>query len=302
MTSSAVSNSAISILNAIGIGFGGAIGIDIQCKVRATLSPKKKDDREFLVVRTLTKDEHGLIPKCVSYVEYFLKVKLPNDNKLVVEVDSDIPVAVGLKSSSAISTAVVSSVSELLSGKEISARDVLRLSCKASVDCGVSITGAYDDAISSLLGGMVLTNNRRFRVLKHADIPSNLGSIAVVRVPRRMKVYTSSVRTEMYSQFKKNSKDAFQLAKQGNIMGAMMLNSLVQCSTLGYTFEPIISAILGGATCAGVSGKGPAIACLCTTSKISRQIERRWIEDSKNPDEIQVIRTNVVQPKELMNS
>jgi shikimate kinase len=297
-----MTNSAISIVNAIGTGLGGAIGIDIPCRAKATLRSKQKEDRENLIVKTSTRDEHDLIPKCVSYVEHYLSLKPPKESGLLIEVESHIPVAVGLKSSSAISTAVVSAVAKLMGGKEIGAEVVLGLSCNGSKASGASITGAYDDAVSCLLGGMVLTDNRHFHVLKHTSVPSYLGAIAVVRVPRRMKIYTSSVRSESYSQFKKNAKDAFELAKQGNVIGAMMLNSLIQCSALGYSFDPIISAILEGATCAGVSGKGPAIAALCSTNKIAKQIESRWLEEAKNQLEIDVIKTNVVQPKELLDS
>jgi shikimate kinase len=305
ISASATSNSAISVLNAIGSGLGGAIGIDIRSRVRATLRFVKSKDHKNLRVRNTgaAKDQHGLIPKCVKYVLNYLDLRIPEENEIVVEVDSDIPVAVGLKSSSAVSSAVIAAVSKLLSGKDLEAKTVLELSCKASIDSHVSVTGAFDDAVSCFLGGLVLTNNRTFSVLRHARFPSNLGSYAIVRIPRRVKVYTSSVRKEIYSPFRKSAEDAFRLAIQRNISGAMMLNSLIQCSALGYSFDPVMTSILEGATCAGVSGKGPAIAAICTSTKTARQIEKRWHEENKNSNrEIEVIKTRVVQPRKLLIS
>lgn len=298
----AASSSAISVVNAIGTGLGGAIGIAIPCSVTAAFNSKNKGDKKKLLVKSSILDKHNLVPTCVSYVEHFLSAKPPTGSKLALEIESDIPVAFGLKSSSAISTAVVSAVTKLYAGKEIEADTILRLSCNASKASGASITGAYDDAIACLLGGLVLTNNRDFRVFKHTKVPTSLGELAIVRVPLRSKVYTSSVKRESYSSFRKNAKDAFEMGEKGNVMGAMMLNSLIQCSALGYSFEPVMSAILEGASSAGVSGKGPAIAALCATNTVARRIEKRWFDESENGNEIEVIKTRVVQPKKLLKS
>jgi shikimate kinase len=312
MASTVTTHSAISIVNAIRTGLGGAIGIDLLCRIRASISDKKKDQRGDLTVKTTNIDSHGLIQTCVNYVERYLSIKLPKNSKITIGIDSDIPVAVGLKSSSAISTGVVSAVARLLGEEEeeeIGAKDILEISCRASKDSQASITGAFDDAIACFLGGLVLTDNRHLRVLKHTEVPNDLGSIVVLRVPRTMKKYTSSIKREIYSQFKNNAMKAFDLAKSGNVLGAMMLNSLIQCSALGYSFSPVFSAISEGATCAGVSGKGPAIAAICITSKIANRIQKAWYEEeqeatAKNrkslPHGISVLRTKVVQPRELL--
>src|SRR5579871_6893483 len=115
---SATTHSAISILNAIGTGRGGAIGIDLKCKVTASLERKKKANEPSLVVKTKVFDKHALISKCVDYVLHYYSLKIEKDSKLVIEIASDIPTAVGLKSSSAVSTAVVQAVAKVL-GRQI---------------------------------------------------------------------------------------------------------------------------------------------------------------------------------------
>lgn len=286
-------HSAISVVNAIGTGFGAAIGISIPCKVEASIIP---DDGkgEHILIQTSTFDKHLMIPKCVDYVERFLSLHVPKDYQLQINVDSKIPVAVGLKSSSSISTAVVAAVAKLIGKKEPDSRTVLRLSCDASKDSGASITGAYDDATSCFLGGLVLTDNLNYRILKRIKIPRNLGRIVLVRAPTRSKLYTSSINKNAYSKYRNNSKDAFELARKGDIKAAMLLNSLAQCSVLGYSFDPILMPVEQGATCAGISGKGPAISAMCTTSKIARRIEKRW-KEMKDGDEFTIIKTSTFE-------
>ena len=100
-----------------------------------------------------------------------------------------------------------------------------------------------------------------------------------------------------YSNFKESLKEALELAKHEDILGAMMMNSLVQCSALGYSFEPVLFAMEEGASCAGITGKGPAIAALCSTNRIADQIEKRWKQFEGNAT---LIRTRVVQPREIL--
>jgi shikimate kinase len=290
-------HSAISVVNAIGTGFGAAIGISIPCQVEASLIPAN-GEKEPVVIRTSTLDKHRLIPKCVEYVEQFLSVRVPKDYQLQINVDSKIPVAVGLKSSSSISTAVVAAVAMLFGKKELDSKAVLRLSCDASKDSGASITGAYDDATSCFLGGLVLTDNSNYRILKHSKIPENLGRIVLVRAPTKSKVYTSSVNKYAYAKYKNNSRVSFELTMKGDIKAAMILNSLVQCSVLGYSFDPILVALEEGATCAGISGKGPALSAMCTTNKIANRIETRWRE-MKDGHEFTLIRTTTFDARDV---
>jgi shikimate kinase len=290
-------NSAISIVNAIGTGYGGAIGIDLSCTALAAFESKK----ETLTVKTNVRDVHKLVPHCFEYVKKTLGVNAPPGMGVTVEIDSAIPVAVGLKSSSAVSTSVVGAFSKLfLSEKHLPhPKTLLEISCRASRSSGASITGALDDACACLAGGMVLTDNTNFHILRHSAVPRELGRLVLVSFPPRRKVYTSSTRKRSLRQFRESSMEAFQLAKKLEyVAGAMMLNSLVQCSTLGYSFEPILLALREGATCAGVTGKGPALAAMCHSTKISNRIRKAWKETSPS---WMIIDTRIVQPKELVH-
>ncbi len=300
------SHSAISVVNALTTGKGSTIGIDLTCKITATLVDKKsipmglnREARRGVVIESGFKDHHRLIETSKRYTERFLRATIPADKVISFKIKSEIPPAVGLKSSSAISIASVEAVAGVLS-KKLDSAQILKISCLASKDSGASITGAYDDAAGCLLGGMVLTNNLKFTLIRQIRVPESLGKIVLIRVPKKERKYTSSVDTKVYSSFKAESLKAFEFAKQELVAQAMILNSIIQCAALGYSFEPISSAIDAGATASGISGKGPAITALCQTSKAARFIEKRWKEEAESP--IDVLRTEVVQPRRLFGS
>lgn len=288
----ATTHSAISVVNAIPTGRGATIGIDIPCRV--TVGIRKNLDSK-IKIETDTRDPHNLVATCVRYTMKRLRVKLPRSSTIVVRVKSKIPPAVGLKSSSAVSVAVVKAVQELYSSK-LDTSSILKISSTASKDTRASLTGAYDDASAALLGGMVFTDNRRFKLLKHSRIRKELGSNVAILVPNQKKKLTSSIESNVFSQFRNESFRAFEFAFEGEIPQAMFLNSVVLCASLGYSIRPVVSAISEGATASGVTGKGPAIAALCDSSKVLHRVTKKWYEETRN---CRVILTKIVQPEKL---
>jgi shikimate kinase len=288
------SHSAVSIVNAIATGKGAAIGIGLDCKIKAILIKRKSHRRVLL--ESNVKDRHRLIETCVEYTERFLKSKIPENSAVSLSIQSEIPYAVGLKSSSAVSIACVTAISNALN-KKLDYRDILRISCLASKGSGASITGAYDDASACLLGGFVVTDNYQFKLVRHTRVPKSIGELALIRLPSGKKKYTSSVDSKVYSNLKQESMKAIDYARRSKIAQAMMMNSIVQCAALDYSFEPITFALEEGATAAGISGKGPAIAAFCQSSKIAHAIEKRWIEESLSP--LEILKTKIVQPERV---
>ena len=291
-----MTHSAISVVNALATGKGAAIGIDLKCKVEARTVPRVNSGHtEFKILSDLP-DAHDLARASVLFALKQIGYNIPEDLSLSLRIESEIPIAVGLKSSSALSVAVVESVFKLF-GKELGHKEILNTSCAASKYCGASITGAYDDASASLLGGLVLTDNTLFRIVKHERVPEELGSIVLVRIPERAKRFTSSVDTRVYGRFRKESSEAFEFARKMDITQAMVENSIAQCAALDYSFGPISEALLNGASVAGLSGKGPAIAAICSSSKIGERVSRAWLESNQG---VRFIKTNLVQPQFLL--
>jgi shikimate kinase len=292
-----VTNSAITVVSAFASGKGAAIGIGIPCEVIAELKERKNGDKssDLKIVGTIS-DPHKLVHmSAIDSIDY-LRVSIPKSHQLVISIDSKIPVAVGLKSSSAVSVAVVKAIFGLYSENQEADRsqEILRLSCKASIRSGASLTGAFDDAAAGFLGGLVFSDNIKFKLLGQENVKKDIGSIVKILVPEREKKLTSSLDLSAYQEYKKMSLEAFRFAVDGVLAQGMLLNSIIHSLVHHYSLRPVVSSISEGATAAGISGKGPAVAAICRNSKTSDRVARRWLEENEN---CKVITSSVIQPK-----
>ncbi|MEM4311749.1 MAG: shikimate kinase [Nitrososphaerales archaeon] len=243
---------AISIVNAIALGKGAALGLDLKCEAYVELSKGKGEivveiEKEPLEDKNLVKE----------IVRRTLKNFGDKDYSVYVKTSSEIPIAKGLKSSSAISNAVSLALHGALYDK-FNDFDVINLGVDASISYGVSITGAYDDACASYFGGLVITDNYERKLIKREALDE---LDVVILVPER-KRYTKSVEKEIKA-IKFLVEEAFNLSLKGEYFKAMTLNGLIYSMALQESTAPVYEALKFGALGAGLSGKGPAIAALC---------------------------------------
>jgi shikimate kinase len=291
----AESHSAITVVSAFASGKGVAIGIDIPCRVKAELRNVENSTSRVIVTGGM-KDPHGLVEKAVEKSLRSLRVALPDDKSLFLTINSKIPTAVGLKSSSAVSVAVVRAIFELFSPEGLKTEEmqrVLRISCQASIESGASLTGAYDDAAAGLLGGLVFSDNLRFKLLGHTPIKPSIGSIVKILVPLNKEKLTSSLNMNSYRAFRQRAEEAIDFARRGIVVQAMLLNSIIHASIHHYSMRPIVSAISEGACASGISGKGPAVTAICSSNKAANKVERLWI--AENPG-CKVITAHITAP------
>jgi len=278
-----VTHSAISVVSAFASGKGAAIGIGIPCTVSAELRYRnnRNGSSNIKIVGEIP-DPHDLIRKSLGHAMNYLQVAIPSSRQLVLEIDSKIPVAVGLKSSSAVSVAIVKATFDLFSDGQSVDRslEILRVSSKASKLSGASLTGAFDDAAASLLGGLVFCDNLKFKLLEQKPVSDEYGSIVKILVPLRKKKLTSSMNLSMYRNYKGMSLEAFKSALDGILVQAMILNSIIHSIVHHYSMRPVVSSIAEGATACGISGKGPAIAAICRSSRIANRVAHRWLEEN----------------------
>ncbi len=279
----AESRSAITVVSAFASGKGVTVGIDLPCKVSATLRMRGKGDPSIKISSGVP-DPHNLVITCVEKSLVYFGVSVPPQQTLILNVDSSIPTAVGLKSSSAASVAVTRVLFSWfgqVDSNPATIQKILRLSCEASIRSGASLTGAFDDAAAGLLGGLVFSDNLKFKLLRHEALDDSLGSIVKILLPARKKL-TSSLDLATYQSFRARSSEAIEFAKKGVLIQAMFLNSIIHSVIHHYSLEPIVSSIAEGASASGITGKGPAVAAICPNNKTARRIERRWIEDLSN--------------------
>ena len=95
------------------------------------------------------------------------------DNLVRVKVKSQIPAGMGLKSSSAVSSAMALACSGLV-GNNLDDKIILNSAVRASLDAGVTITGAYDDSSACYFGGVVVTNNYQCELIHREEAPADL--------------------------------------------------------------------------------------------------------------------------------
>ena len=145
-----VVHGAVSLVNAIATGSGAAVGIDTF--VKTTLEVKEgtgiyiTSDNKTISSRLINKVIQNSVPK-----------KQLEKIRLELDFQSNIPTGYGLKSSSAISTAVSMACSKAFQRK-FTDKKILKIGVESSIQTKVSLTGAYDDACACYYGGFNVTN------------------------------------------------------------------------------------------------------------------------------------------------
>ena len=239
---------AISIVNAIAMGKGATLGISLKTEATIKTSQGKGvilvSDNKTISSRLVNRVVQKVVPK-----------KVLDKNKLKISIQSEIPTGYGLKSSSAISSAVALACAKLFRPKW-SDYEILIAGVNASIETKVSITGAYDDACGCYYGGFVVTDNYKRKIIKSEKGPRNLTSVIFIPKSRkRGKVKNLKKLSIVFDQ-------AWRMARNSDYWNAMILNGLATSSILNSEPKIITDLIERGALGATISGNGPAIAAV----------------------------------------
>jgi shikimate kinase len=182
---------------------------------------------------------------------------------------SEIPIASGLKSSSAAANAAVLALVEALD-VELEPLDIVKLGVLAARRAGVTVTGAFDDACASFFGGLVFTDNEHDVLLKRVEINATV----LVYIPRS-KAFSAKADVSRARLLAPWVDTAYHLALDGEYAKAMVLNGVLYCAAFGFSPEPILSALGAGAQAATLSGTGPAYIALVDHSSL-RTVKQAW--------------------------
>jgi shikimate kinase len=271
---------AISLVNAIANQKGATLGIELTVEATIETSSGKgitiESDNKTLSSRLINKTIEKIVSK-----------KDLEQNKISVRLDSEIPTGYGLKSSSAISSAVALACAKIFKPK-FTDQQILLAGVDASIESKVSITGAYDDACSCYYGGFNVTDNAKKRRIHFEKGPTNL--IAVIFIPKNRKRGNLKNLKVLSTVFE----NAWELARKANYWEAMIINGLATASILNSDPKIITSLIEKGAIAASVSGNGPAIAAIVkkenesNIKKIFAPLEGRIIVSKVNNKKAEV--------------
>ena len=244
----AVVHGAVSLVSAIANKKGATLGISLTVEAILETSPGKG-----IIIQSKNKTiSSRLINKTV---EKILTKKELEQNKITLSLESEIPTGYGLKSSSAISSAVVLACTKIFKPK-FTDQQILLAGVDASIKSKVSITGAYDDACSCYYGGFNVTDNAKKKIIHSEKIPSNL--MAIIFIPKNRKRGNVKKLKTLSSVFD----NAWKLAKNGNYWEAMIINGLATSTILNSDPKIITNLLEKGAIAASISGNGPAIAAI----------------------------------------
>ena len=159
-----------------------------------------------------------------------------------VKTWSSIPVAKGLKSSSAAANAVALAATAAVD-KTLDDLELVNLGVDAAFDAKVTVTGAFDDACASYFGGVVVTDNLNREIVKQLPMAEDLA--VLFHVPPE-KAYTADSNLRRLQTVKALVEVAYEQALEGKVWEALTLNGLIYSSATGYDSSIAIDAWLRG--------------------------------------------------------
>ncbi len=259
-----------TVINAISTGCGSAFGIQLYITVEAELTSTSK-----INCKTEEDVDTSLMRICVENVLNKFQI----ESGIKVKTKSNLPIASGLSSSSATSNAVVlATIQALIDADEINPNNIgldeigiINLAVDSSLQAGVTITGAFDDASASYLGGLTITNNLQRKIIRRDKL--NEHNILIYMPDKKSLTRDADVaRMKLLAPWVKL---AFKEALKGNIHQALTLNGFLYCSALHYNPDIALDALEAGAVAAGLSGTGPSFVAI-TDDKSSPLIIDAW--------------------------
>lgn len=267
-----------TIINAIATWKGAAFGIDLKTFVKVELSESETGISGF--IEEMPEGDTRLIERSVEMTLERFGLELGG----IVSTRSEIPLAGGLKSSSAAANASVLATLRAI-GEILPPLEIVKLGVKAAKEVGVTITGAFDDACASFFGGIVVTDNREMKLLRREELDSKVMIFAPAR-----KAFSSDTDVKRSKLIAPYVEIAYELALEGDYERAMTLNGFLYCGALGFGTEHMLRALECGVKGVSLSGTGPSYAALVRSEQVkelrsaweSCGIEGRVIETSIN--------------------
>jgi len=246
---------AISIVNAIATGKGAALGISKKVNVEMETSYGKGVIIEVEYKSMSSRLINKVIEKIVTKNEL-------SKTKLKVSLNTEIPTGYGLKSSSAISTAVAMVCAKLFK-PNMNDFDILRAGVDASIETKVSLTGAYDDACACYYGGFITTDNYKRKIIHSEKCLDDISAVIFLpRARKRGNIRKLRTQSDVFEQ-------AWNLAKKSDYWNAMILNGFATSALLNSDPKIISKLVEKGALGASVSGNGPSIAAVAKNNNLT---------------------------------
>lgn len=249
-----------TVINAISTGCGSAFGIQLYVTAEAELTSSSKID-----CKTDENVDTALMEICVKNV----LEKFHIESGVKVRTESNLPIASGLSSSSATSNAIVLATTQALNDAYginpidigLDEMGIVNLAVDSSLQAGVTITGAFDDASASYLGGLTITNNLERKIIRREKWNEDDRHNILIYMPDK-KSLTMDADVARMKLLAPWVKLAFKEVLKGNVHHALTLNGFLYCSALHFNPDIALDALEAGAVAAGLSGTGPSFVAI----------------------------------------
>jgi len=262
MTGMGTSYGAITVVNAMPIGIGATIGVSLRTTASFTPGGKEK----IVGIKNDPSENTEMARFCVS--ESFIHMGKEEPEGWVLDIDSEIPISRGLKSSSSACNAIISSVMQE-NGFTIDNVELIKLGVKCAKRAKVTVTGSFDDACGCHLGGFVITDNVDNVILFRNEIEEY---DVLIHVPEK-KIRKTGLPLEELRALSPQMMNVIRLAKTDPLK-AMVENGRLISSVSDVDNSIAELAMKNGALGAGMSGSGPAIAIVLKKGDTERFLEK----------------------------
>ena len=255
------------MLNALATGRGSAFAVDAE--TTATVELGGEGDPVTGTAAGDPEMDTSLVERCVELTAE----RYGAGEGGHVRTESDVPTAAGLKSSSAAANAAVLATLDALgvpvaddSGPDdaVDRTEACRLGVRAARDAGVTVTGAFDDASASMLGGVTVTDNTEDALLRHEPVAWD---VLVWTPPDR--AYSAAADVDRCHAVAPVARVAEELALDGRYAEAMTVNGLAFSAALGFDADPAVEA-MGTAAGVSLSGTGPSVVAVGDRDGLAR--------------------------------
>ena len=279
-----------TVLNALATGSGAAFGLDVETRATVELAPDRND-----VEGTIAEDaaaDTALIERCVALATD----RWGDGEGGTVRTESDVPLAAGLKSSSAAANATVLATCAALgltvgdaaetddptaetddptADVDVTRLDACRLGVRAARETGVTVTGAFDDATASMFGGVCLTDNGADELRSREPVDWD---VLVWTPPER--AYSADADVKRCAAVAPMADLVADLASAGRYTEAMTVNGLAFSAALGFDADPAVEA-MSRASGVSLSGTGPSVVAVADPADADADLDAladRWID------------------------
>ncbi|MBP2250722.1 shikimate kinase [Halarchaeum solikamskense] len=264
MDGSAEAPAAGTVLNALATGRGAAFAIDRYTRADVELGG---GGAVTGAVAGEPDADTRLVERCVE-----LACETYGDGVRGghVETSSEVSMAAGLKSSSAAANATVLAALDALGvADDVPREDAALLGVRAARDVGVTVTGAYDDASASMLGGLTVTDNDRDVLLARDDPDWDV----LVWTPDE-RAFSADADAERCARIAPLAAHVEELTFAGRYGLAMTINGFAFCGALDFPLAPLVEA-MPAVDGVSLSGTGPSYVAVGERSALE-DLQDTW--------------------------